>query len=86
MPRTITVISKRRCHICDDVMATVVNSSPGVEVKVLHIDDDTALHDKYWLTVPVVLVDGEQVFDANQIGGGRDYLKRLEALLKGPSA
>jgi glutaredoxin len=82
MPRRITVVSKRGCHICDDVLAAVRGTCPASEVEVEYIDEDPALHDEYWLTVPVVIVDGKVVFDANEMGRGRGYLKRLESLIK----
>lgn len=83
MGRLVTVVSKRGCRICEDVTESVLSLSTryGFGVRVLDISDDAALHDKYYLTIPVVLVDGREVFDARDIGRNRKFTERLEPLL-----
>lgn len=83
MPRSVTVVSKRGCHLCEKVIAAVraLSVEYDLEVKVLDINDDRALHDRYWLTIPVVQLDGKDVLDANGMSPGFDYAGRLEMLL-----
>jgi glutaredoxin len=60
--RTVTLIGKPGCHLCDDARAVVVKVSAetGATVVERDITQDAALYDRYWEQIPVVLVDGEQ--------------------------
>jgi glutaredoxin len=60
--RTVTLIGKPGCHLCDDARAVVgkVAGEMGVVVEERDITQDEELHRRYWEQVPVVLVDGEQ--------------------------
>ena len=70
--------------MCEDVTKAVLSLSAryGFEARVLDIQDDPALHDRYYLSIPVVMVDGRQVFDARDIGRNRKFAERLEPLLR----
>jgi len=58
--RTVTLIGKPDCHLCDDARAIVraVVAECGAALEERSILDDRALHDAYWEQIPVVLVDG----------------------------
>ncbi|WP_232792464.1 glutaredoxin family protein [Actinacidiphila yeochonensis] len=60
--RTVTLIGKPGCHLCDDArtVVTKVAAETGAAVAELDITQDTELYDRYWEQIPVVLVDGEQ--------------------------
>lgn len=66
---TLTLISKPDCHLCDvarEVIETVVADLPdaaadALEIDELSIQEDPALHERWWEKIPVVLVDGELV-------------------------
>ena len=79
----MTVVSKKGCRLCEKVVGTLNSLSPryNLEVRVVDIDDDPKLHDKYWLTIPAVLIDGKDVFDARHMGGELNYAIMLEQLL-----
>jgi glutaredoxin len=83
MKRVATVVSKRGCHLCEKVVKTMSELAPrfNFEVRVANIDDDPQLHDKYWLTVPAVQIDGKDVFDVRHLGGEVSYEIMLEQLL-----
>ena len=83
MRRSVTVVSKKGCHLCEKVVATLnsLSSRFNLEVKVVDIGDDARLHDKYWLTIPAVLIDGKDVFDVRHMGGEVNYAIMLEQLL-----
>jgi len=83
MRREVTVVSKKGCHLCEKVVATLnsLSSRFDLEVKVVDIGDDQALHDKYWLTIPAVLIDGKDVFDVRHMGGEVNYAIMIEQLL-----
>lgn len=84
MRRVVTVVSKHGCHLCGLVIDVLdsLSSRYDIQVRVLDIDDDHELHDRYWLTVPVVLVDGRQVFDARDMGPKVDYASKLDLLVR----
>ncbi|MEV4947561.1 glutaredoxin family protein [Streptomyces sp. NPDC053755] len=61
-PRTVTLIGKPGCHLCDDARAVVeaVCAETGASWEEKDITRDEELHRAYWEQIPVVLVDGEQ--------------------------
>lgn len=61
-PRVL-LVGRPGCHLCDDARAVIeaVCSELGEAWAEASIDDDPALHDRYWLTIPVTLVDGREV-------------------------
>jgi hypothetical protein len=58
----ITLIGKPGCHLCDEARAVVarVAEDTGAGWRELSILDDAELSERYWESIPVVLVDGEQ--------------------------
>ncbi|WUH91626.1 glutaredoxin family protein [Streptomyces sp. NBC_00433] len=60
--RTVTLIGKPGCHLCDDARTVVaeVAAATGAVVVEQDITQDAELHRRYWEQIPVVLVDGEQ--------------------------
>ena len=84
MRTDVTVFSKEGCHLCQMVIETLnaLSSRYDLQVKVVDINDDPGLHDKYWLTVPVVQISGKDVFDARDMGGEASSALMLERLLK----
>lgn len=64
---TLTLIGKPDCHLCDvaeQIVETVVADLPSdvadrVVVQRASIADDTALYERWWEKIPVVLIDGE---------------------------
>jgi glutaredoxin len=60
--RTVTLIGKPGCHLCDDARAVIekVAGETGAAVEERDITRDEELYARYWEQIPVVLVDGEQ--------------------------
>jgi glutaredoxin len=60
--RTVTLIGKPGCHLCDDARVVIekVAGELGAAVDERDITQDEELYRKYWEQIPVVLVDGEQ--------------------------
>jgi hypothetical protein len=60
--RTITLIGKPGCHLCDDARAVIEKVAPefGARVEERDITQDQELYRMYWEQIPVVLVDGAQ--------------------------
>jgi glutaredoxin len=49
------------CHLCDDAQAVL--DRVGHPYEVVNIEDDEALHRRYLERIPVVALDGEELFD-----------------------
>ncbi|AJF65771.1 glutaredoxin family protein [Streptomyces vietnamensis] len=60
--RTVTLIGKPGCHLCDDARAVIeaVCAETGASWEEKDITRDEELHRAYWEQIPVVLIDGEQ--------------------------
>ena len=61
--RTVTLIGKPGCHLCDDARVVIekVAAELGAAVdEQQDITQDEELYRQYWEQIPVVLVDGEQ--------------------------
>jgi glutaredoxin len=61
----ITLYSKPDCHLCVDARAVLTGLQPelGFELSEVDIATDEALHRAYFERIPVVAVDGEELFD-----------------------
>ena len=57
--------SRRRCHLCDDARAALMSVRRTVpfHFEEVDIDCDDALVGEYGIRIPVVLVDGEELFE-----------------------
>jgi len=79
----VVIFSKEGCHLCEVVEAEV-RSMKAVKsgLKVVNIDEDSVLYDKYWLRVPVVRIEGKDVFEAKMIDLKGEWKKKLSRLLE----
>jgi glutaredoxin len=62
---TVTLYSRPGCHLCEDaraVLERVRERAPFALVEV-DIERDDALHRAYLERIPVVAVDGEELFE-----------------------
>ncbi len=75
------IFSREGCHLCEAVEAEIRSMKEvAVNLTVVDIDKDWALHDEYVLRIPVVLVGGKEVFEAKMMdpaGSWRGLLPRL---------
>ena len=62
---TVTVYGREGCHLCEDALAVVrrVAADLAVEVRTVDIEADPALLRAYIERIPVVAVDGAEVYD-----------------------
>ena len=62
---TVTVYGRPGCHLCDDALAVLerIRSDAPFELRTVNIEDDDALLRAYLERIPVVSVDGEEVYD-----------------------
>jgi hypothetical protein len=60
----LTLISRRDCHLCDEMKAIVAEVAAGAElrVEVRDVDEDPDLTRLYGDEVPVLLVNGRKAF------------------------
>jgi len=62
---TITVYSRPDCHLCAEAMQALrgLQQELGFALQERDIDEDEALQRAYFERVPVVALDGEELFD-----------------------
>jgi glutaredoxin len=58
---TLTLYSRPGCHLCDD--ARVVLERIGEPFDEIDIDSDDELFKRYLERIPVVALDGEELYD-----------------------
>ncbi len=65
MSVVIKLYSKPDCHLCVDARAalTALQSELAFEISEVDITTDEALHRAYFERIPVVALDGEELFD-----------------------
>ncbi|WP_291992747.1 glutaredoxin family protein [Candidatus Accumulibacter sp. ACC003] len=77
---TLTLVSRRYCHLCQDMELALaaLAADLGVAVEVLDVDADAALEARYDELVPVLLHDGRELchyfLDVAKV---RDYLSEI---------
>lgn len=60
MPHEILVYTRSGCHLCD--LAQAVLTEHGVPYRLVDIDADPVLRERYTTCVPVVEIDGIERF------------------------
>ena len=62
---TVTLYARPGCHLCDDARAALerVREQTSFELVEIDIESDDALHRAYLERIPVVEVDGEDLFE-----------------------
>lgn len=63
--RTVTLYSRPGCHLCDDARAALerVRARAPFALEEQDIEADDALHARYLERIPVIALDGEELFD-----------------------
>ena len=62
---TVTLYARPGCHLCDDARAAIERVRGRTPFRLVEIDieSDDALHRTYLERIPVVEVDGEELFE-----------------------
>ncbi|WCB94690.1 hypothetical protein DSM104299_03429 [Baekduia alba] len=62
---TVDLYGRDGCHLCDDARARLValQVELGFELNDIDIEADDELHRRYLERIPVVVLDGEHLFD-----------------------
>jgi glutaredoxin len=63
--RTVTLYGRPDCHLCDDARAALerVRATHPFRLDEVDIETDDALLKRYLERIPVVALDGEELFD-----------------------
>jgi hypothetical protein len=63
--RTVTLYSRPGCHLCDEARQSLQRVQTRVAFNLCEVDitSDDALHARYLERIPVVALDGEDLFD-----------------------
>ncbi|HTR89248.1 MAG TPA: glutaredoxin family protein [Solirubrobacteraceae bacterium] len=65
MTRRLTLYSSPGCHLCDEARRTLrrLSAELSFSIEELHIDTDPRLHRAYFERIPVIALDGVELFD-----------------------
>ena len=63
--RTVTLYGRAGCHLCDEARATLqrMRADHGFALHEIDIESDDELHARYLERIPVIALDGEELFD-----------------------
>jgi glutaredoxin len=63
--RTVTLYGRPGCHLCDDARAVLqrLQALHPFELEEIDIETDDALFARYLERIPVIALDGEELFD-----------------------
>ena len=63
--RTVTLYGRANCHLCDDARAALerMRLERPFALREIDIESDPALHARYLERIPVIALDGEELFD-----------------------
>jgi glutaredoxin len=61
----VTLYGKPGCHLCEEARQVVVaaRDERGFELREVDVSLDPVLHGRYGERIPVVAIDGEEVFE-----------------------
>ena len=64
-PLSVTLYGKPDCHLCDDARVVLERLRPelGFGLQEVDITSDDELHRRYLERIPVVTLDGDELFD-----------------------
>ena len=63
--RTVTLYSRPGCHLCDEARVALrrVQATAPFALEEVDIETDDALHARYLERIPVIALDGEELYD-----------------------
>jgi len=72
---TVTLYSRPGCHLCEEARAVLerARGRAPFEIDEINIEADAVLHARYLERIPVVVLDGEELFE---------YFVHEEALIR----
>ncbi len=76
----VVVFGREGCHLCEVVESEIL-SLIGAGANRVDIDRDPMMHDRYLLRIPVVTIDGKEVFEAKMMDPAGNWRGLLRSLL-----
>jgi glutaredoxin len=79
----ITVFSKQGCHLCEMAIETLRDLSTynSFELEIIDITKDKEVFEKYALKIPVVALDGKEMFEVEEIALADECKRNLTNLV-----
>jgi glutaredoxin len=76
----VTVYVRPGCHLCEDALAILERLRPAhlFSLHVVDIESDDALHARYLERIPVIALDGKELYDF--VVDESDLTRRLRAV------
>ncbi len=62
---TVTLYGRDGCHLCDDARAVLTGLQARIPftLEEVDIESDPVLHARYLERIPVIVLDGEELYD-----------------------
>ena len=78
------MLSKEGCHLCERAIDTLreLSTYNVFDLEIIDISKDRVLFERYFLKIPVVQLDGRDVFEVEQIALPDDCKKNLGKLVR----
>lgn len=77
MTRVVTVFTRPGCHLCDQAIELLEGlDRPGLRIETVDIETDDSLLTRYLERIPVVALDGVELYDFHV--DADDLLHRLD--------
>ena len=82
------MITKAGCHICESTIQDLkeLKSKYDFELETLDIMKDASLFDKYWVRIPVIRLDGKDVYEVEEIARPKERLEKFELQFRSESS
>jgi glutathione S-transferase len=65
MSAVVTLYGRHGCHLCDDARAALARVQAVAPFQLVEVDieSDDELHTRYLERIPVIALDGQEIFD-----------------------
>jgi glutaredoxin len=84
MTSKVVLYSKNGCHLCERAHSVLqeLDSCQNIVLEIVDISKDPDHFEKYFLSIPVVEIDGEVVFQASDIRSPSDIETKLRSIIE----
>ena len=81
--QVVTLVTKDGCSLCRKVehLLSSIATRRRFKLELRSLEEDPQLYEKYLLRIPVVIVDGAEVFEAKEMDLSGLWEGRLERIL-----
>jgi glutaredoxin len=84
MVSKVVLYSKNGCHLCERALSVLqeLDSRQNIVLEIVDISKDPDHFEKHFLSIPVIEIDGEVVFQASDIRSPSDIETKLRSIIE----